>query len=179
MTDLPTQVPPDATPGPSTPPASAPSATSKRSRVRTLFSVLLVLATVAAVAYYAYLKLGREARSPSELADRFGQAGVTCTDRKATLDLKNTKSLWCATADGKAITVTTWAEKFNYDQWLNTHCRVTSGAAVERGAAVVADKWIVDIQRLVRTGPTAEKVATALSGVLGGSVRIYDCGQIR
>ena len=174
MTDLPTQARPDTGGTPAASPAK------KQSRGRTLFAVLLVLATIAAVGYYAYLKLGRDARSPSELADRFGQAGVTCTDRKATLDLGNTKSLWCATADGKAITVTTWANDVNYGQWLSTHCRVTtSGAAVARGAAVVADKWIVDVQRLVRTGSTAAKVATDLSGVLGGTVRTYDCAQLR
>lgn len=174
MTDLPTQSPPGATPGPATP---ATSPAKKQSRARTLFAVLIVLATIAAVGYYAYLRLGREAAAPSELADRFGQAGVTCSEREATLDLGDTKSLWCATADGKAITVTTWVEDVDYDQWLSTHCRVASGT-VERGAAVVAEKWIIDVQRMVRRAPTAEKVAEALSDVLGGSVRTYDCARL-
>jgi hypothetical protein len=175
MTDLPTHAPPDVAPEPSTP-AAAPG--RRRSRGRTLFAVLIVLATIAAVGYYAYLKLGRDARSPGELVDKFGQAGVSCTDRKATLDLGDSKSLWCASADGTAITVTTWASDVDYDQWLRSHCSVRN-RVVDQGAAVVSDKWIIDVQRLVRKPPTAEKVASKLSGVLGGSVRTYDCAQLR
>jgi hypothetical protein len=177
MTSMPTHAPSDpAAQGPNT----SPVLPARRRRTgKTLIAVLIVLATVVAVGYFAWLKLGREADSPGALADRFGQAGVTCTQRQAILDLGDTKTLWCGTTDGKAITVTTWAEDVDYDQWLRTHCAVVSGKTVDRGAAVVSEKWIIDVQRMIRKQPTAEKMARDLSGVLGGSVRTYDCARVR
>jgi hypothetical protein len=140
-------------------------------------SVLVVLAVVAVIGYYAYVKLVRDATSPSELVGRFDEAGVTCARQKS-LDLGETKALWCATSDGTAITTTTYSGGVDYAQWLSTHCAV-AGNRGSRGAVVVSDGWTIDVRRLVNGRPSAARVADRLSGVLGGEVRLYRCAATR
>jgi hypothetical protein len=130
---------------------------------------------VGGVGYYAYVKLFRDAASPTELVARFDEAGVDCV-RTKNLDLGEIRSILCFTSDGKAINVTTYSDGVDYQQWLATHCAV-AGNRGARGSAVVSDDWVIDVQRLVNRPPTAARVAGRLADVLGGEVTAYTCGK--
>jgi hypothetical protein len=163
------------------PVAPAPTAHPREQRRpgRTLLRVVVVvvLAFVIAGAVVFWMGRGSEAADPQELVDRFDDAGVTCAQTEAGPDFGDTKSLWCATPNGKAITVYTQADTIDVDSWVEAHCSTLqdSPALPQRGAVAHGDDWLVDVQALTSQGQSAPKVARELADVLNGEVQRYSC----
>jgi hypothetical protein len=165
------------------PVAPAPTEPTRRERHpgRTLLRVVVVvvLAFVIAGAVVFWTRMGSEATDPQELVDRFDEAGVTCAQTETGPDFGDSKSLWCGTPNGKAITVYTQAETIDVDAWVDTHCATIqdSPALPQRGAVAHGDDWLVDVQALTRQGQPAPKVARELADVLNGEVQRYSCAR--
>jgi hypothetical protein len=146
--------------------------------VRLVVGVLLGLMVAAAAMYWATTQVD-SAAEPQELVDRFGEAGVSCEQTETVLDLETTRSVWCATPDGKAITTTTGAEPVDVEQWVTAECGIVGDMPLspQAGSVVYGEDWTVDVKRLVKSGDSARAVADALAAVLDGQVRSYDCAK--
>lgn len=171
----------DVAPG-SPPPAGRAADGTGRGRMivgALVGALVMVLVLVGAVAFYA-LRSG-EARSPSEVADLFGQAKVTCLDFDVISDTRATKTLGCRTDDVQIITVTTYGDRPAPEQWLSEWCESSDGSAgrLRRGYYLVGDDFILDMHQLkppkfVKPTPI-ERTSTRLARVLDASVIPYDC----
>ncbi|MGH3330018.1 MAG: hypothetical protein ACRDPJ_01825 [Nocardioidaceae bacterium] len=139
---------------------------------------LAVLVTLGIVGVYGYTSLFREAASPRDLTDQFDEAGVTCTRYDLLGDFRDSKSLWCATDDGKAITVNTYTAGMTTEEYLVGKCGAFAPDS-PRGSLVVDDTWVVDVQQVATTPPTTKRVAEDIAIVLGGTVTPYDCARVK
>lgn len=173
---------PQAPVEPARPAAPAPAAGFGRGRIA-IVAVLSVLATVlalvAAVGYFA--TRGGEARSPSEVADLFGQARVKCLDFDVITISTATKTLGCRTDDAQIITVTTYGDLPTSDAWLADRCEVSQGATarLRRGYYLVGEDFILDMHQLRHpkfvTVTAMNRTATRLARVLDAAAIPYNC----
>jgi hypothetical protein len=163
-------------------PAPAPPARFGRGRivaVAVLSVLATVLALVAAVGYFA-TRAG-EARSPSEVADLFGQARVKCLDFDVISISKSTKTLGCRTDDAQIITITTYGDRPTPEQWLSDSCQASEGATarLQRGYYVVGEDFILDMHQLRHpkfvTVTPMNRTATRLARVLDAAAIPYNC----
>lgn len=141
--------------------------------------LVTVLVLVGAVAFYVLR--GGEARSPSEVADLFGQAKVSCMDFDVITDSRATKTLGCRTDDVQIITVTTYGNVPDGDEWLADRCEASQGEAtrLRRGYYLRGDDFILDMHQLrhpkfVKPTPI-ERTSARLGRVLEASVVRYNC----
>ena len=166
----------------STPPAPVESTGKGRGRMA-LGAVVGVLVTVLVLAGAAafYVLRGGEARSPSEVADLFGQAKVNCLDFDVITDSRATKTLGCRTDDVQIITVTTYGNMPDDDDWLSDRCTASQGdvGRLRRGYYLLGDDFIVDMHQLrhpkfVKPTPM-DRTSARLGRVLDASVVPYNC----
>lgn len=172
---------PAPTPAPSSAPSTPPAAPARRKPSiglrLALALVFVVLAFVAVFVVWA-LMVG-EASSPSDLADRFPEAGVICTDFDVIFDDRESKVLGCDAEGAQIITITTYADRPSLDDWLDLRCDMSTPVTAQ-GAYVFGDDFVIDILQgpypaeLVTPTPI-DQVATNLATVLGGTTGTYDC----
>jgi hypothetical protein len=151
----------------------------RRAIVVVLGVLATVLALVAGVGYLA--QRGGEARSPSEVADLFGQARVKCLDFDVITISTSTKTLGCRTDDAQIITVTTYGDLPTSDAWLADRCEVSQGATarLRRGYYLVGADFILDMHQLRHpefvTVTPMNRTATRLARVLDAAAIPYNC----
>lgn len=173
LSPSPTQAPPAA-------PVAAPAESAKR---KPSIALRLVLALVVVVLAFVAVLVARsvmvgEASSPSDLADRFLEAGVICQDFDIIFDDRETKALGCRAEAAQIISITTYADRPSLDGWRDLRC--DSSMPVAQGAYVFGDDFVIDIMQgpypadLV-TPPPIDQVARDLAAVLGGTTGVYDC----
>jgi hypothetical protein len=172
--DLPTSAPSGA-------PVAAPVEPTRR---KPSIALRLVLALVVVVLAFVAVLVARsmmvgEASSPSDLADRFPEAGVVCQDFDVISDGREVKALGCAADAAQIITITTYADRPSLDGWRDLRCDASTPVTAT-GAYVFGDDFVIDIMQgpypadLV-TPPPIDQVAQNLAAVLGGTTGAYDC----
>ncbi|MGH9085817.1 MAG: hypothetical protein ACRDYW_10225 [Acidimicrobiales bacterium] len=172
---------PSPTPAPGAAPVAAPAEPAKR---KPSFALRLVLALVVVVLAFVAVLVARsmmvgEASSPSDLADRFPEAGVVCQDFDIIFDDRETKALGCQAEAAQIITITTYADRPSLDGWRDLRCD-SSTPVTTQGAYVFGDDFVIDIMQgpypadLVTPTPI-DQVAQNLAAVLGGTTGAYDC----
>lgn len=173
-----------AVPQPVPPVPAAPTSGRGRAAIGAVVGVLVtVLVVVGAVAFFALR--GGEARSPSEVADLFGQARVKCLDFDVINDSTSTKTLGCRSDDAQLITVTTYGNVPAADEWLTDRCQVAEGSAarLQRGYYLVGEDFIVDMHQMRHpkfvTPTPMDRTATRLARVLDAAAIPYNCNAAR
>lgn len=176
---------PMASPAPPPPafdtPAAAAAAPAKRKpslALRLVLALVVVVVAVVVVLVARSVMVGK-ASSPSDLADRFPDAGVICTDFDVIFDDPESKALGCNAEGAQIITITTYADRPSLDGWLDLRCDSATPVTAQ-GAYVFGDDFVIDILQgpyppeLVTPTPI-DQVATDLAAVLGGTTGTYDC----
>ena len=153
--------------------ADLESAKRGRMALGAVVGVLVTVLVLAGAAAFYVLRDG-EARSPSEVADLFGQAKVSCLDFDVITDERATKTLGCRTDDVQIITVTTYGNIPDGDEWLTDKCEASEGSAarLRRGYYLRGDDFIVDMHQLTkdpehvlhRVSSTASSIVVAAGG---------------
>lgn len=122
------------------------------------------------------------AADPSDLADRFPAAGVTCTDFDVLYNNKSSKGLGCTTDYSHIISIMTWGNRPAADEYFADLCATVDADSILReGAYVIGDGFIITIAQgsypedLLGTPPTPQADAEALAGVLDGQASTYAC----
>lgn len=172
---------PAPTPAPSGAPGALPAAPAKRKpsiALRLVLALVVVIVAVVAVLVARSMMVG-EASSPSDLAGRFPEAGVTCKDFNVIFNSSESKALGCSAEGAQIITITTYANRPSLAEWRGLRCN-SSTAVTAQGAYVFGDDFVIDILQgpypadLVTPTPIGQ-VAQNLAGVLGGTTGAYDC----
>lgn len=171
---------PAPTPAPPAAPASPQAEPAKRKPsfgLRLVLALVVVVLAVVAVLVARSVMVG-EASSPSDLADRFPEAGVVCTDFDVIFDERETKALGCNAEAAQIITITTYADRPSLDGWRDQRCDASTSVTAQ-GAYVFGDDFVIDIlQGPYPAGVTPtpiDQVAKDLAAVLGGTSGTYDC----
>jgi hypothetical protein len=152
--------------------------------VRLLVAVVVVVLAFAGVIAFVTLRDG-EARSPSDIADRFEAAGVVCRRYDVISDERDVKVLGCSAEGAQIITITTYGDRPSPEEWLDLKCESAQGVAraLQRGFYVVGDDFVLDVQQLPHprsVQPTPlNRVAARLAEVLDAEVYRYDCSARR
>jgi hypothetical protein len=122
------------------------------------------------------------AADPSDLADRFPEAGVMCIDFDVLYNEKSSKGLGCRTDWAHLISIMTWGNRPSADEYFADWCATLEPASIREGAYLIGDGFIINITQLpyseqlfVGTPPTPEEDAEALASVLGGQTATYTC----
>jgi hypothetical protein len=176
---------PDLGPAPTSAPSGAPGAPPAESAkhkpsiaLRLLLAVVIVVLAFVAVLFARSVLVG-EASSPSDLADRFPEAGVVCKDFDILFNDRESKALGCDAEAAQIITITTYADRPSLEGWRKLRCD-DSPATIAQGAYVFGDDFVIDILQgpyppdLVTPTPI-DQVAANLAAVLGGTTGAYDC----
>lgn len=170
-----------ATPASAGAPGASTAAPAKR---KPSIALRLVLALVVVVLAFVAVLVARsmlvgEASSPSDLADRFPEAGVVCQDFDVIFNDRESKALGCAAEGAQIISITTYADRPSLDEWRGLRCD-SSTAVTDQGTYVFGDDFVIDILQgpypadLVTPTPI-DQVAQNLAAVLGGTTGAYDC----
>lgn len=172
---------PSPTPAPPAAPVAAPEEPAKR---KPSFALRLVLALVVVVLAFVVVLVARsmlvgEASSPSDLADRFPEAGVICQDFDIIFNDRESKALGCAAEGAQIITITTYADRPSLDEWRGLRCD-SATAVTAQGTYVFGDDFVIDIMQGpypadIVTPTPIDQVAQNLAAVLGGTTGAYDC----
>jgi len=181
---------PNVVPTPPPPPVEVPTPGSA-SQPKPKRGGTIVLKVLAAIGLLALVFVGIAiyfgtrpvAPSPSDLADRFDDAGVVCREFDKIYDDRDQKALGCVTQDSQVLTITTYGDRPDPKTWLADSCATRSAQQNQAGYYVVGDDFIIDMtqgafpEALGAPTPIAQTSA-ALADELDGTATAYDCAQV-
>ena len=146
--------------------------------VGSLVTVVVAVGILGVAAFMA-----GEARSPSEVADLFPKAGVTCQDFEVISDERSSKTLGCRAEGAVIITITTYGHRPSSSEWLADWCTTSLGEAarLRRGYYLVGEDFVVDIHQLrhpdfIKVTPL-KRTASRLAAAVDATAMPYDCSR--
>ena len=163
---------------------TAPGAPAGRGRLVTGLVVGFLVTVVVAVGILGVAAyMAGEARSPSEVADLFPAARVTCQDFEVINDERSSKTLGCRAEGATIISITTYGNRPSSSEWLADWCTASVGepARLRQGYYLVGEDFVIDIHQLrhpdfIKVTPL-KRTATRLATALDATATAYDCNK--
>jgi len=146
-------------------------------------TVGVVAVLAASLGHFTALRpWGPDAADPLEVVADLAPVGVACTQVVRVDEAGGERSAVCLTTGNEVLTISTFADRPDPDQWVVEQCRVDTDTVVaNRGQLVVAGDTLVGVVAgplSVEAGgpvPDPDAVASSVAASLGGTARPYAC----